>query len=197
MGNCPEGGGGSYEPRFQDTPPGRGGGGLFCQAITGADGPHRTDMGTKNQNKMKMTFWESAPRGGGVRKAVICPPFDEKDCKNFLPNMTEEPLFQPPPPSGGSWGLIPPLPALGQHSTRPGLVLGHPQIMAECWQLIFHRRPATCVGSRHPLQSPPQKSLSSPFRSHFTFTSECHRHFSQGSSAATSRLVPVGGGGGR
>ena len=41
---------GSYEPPFQDPPP-KGGVGLFCQAITGADGLHGTDRGAKNKKK--------------------------------------------------------------------------------------------------------------------------------------------------
>ena len=42
--------------------------GLFCQASTGADGLHGTDMGTKNQReKMQKAFLESARRLGSER----------------------------------------------------------------------------------------------------------------------------------
>ena len=60
-------------------------GGLFRQALMGADGLHGTDMGSDNQEKKGNGLFEvSASRG--VRKVVICPPppFDEKNCKIFL-----------------------------------------------------------------------------------------------------------------
>ena len=60
-------------PPFQDPP--RGGG--FCQAITGSDTLHGTDMGTKNQEKNENGLFEiSASRG--VTKVVTCLPFDGK-----------------------------------------------------------------------------------------------------------------------
>ena len=45
--------------------------GLCCQAITGADGLHGTDVGTKNQKQCKWHFWNQ--RVEGVGKVVICP----------------------------------------------------------------------------------------------------------------------------
>ena len=46
------GGGGRMRPVFKmPHPPGAGGWGLFCEAITGADGLHGTDVGTQNQER--------------------------------------------------------------------------------------------------------------------------------------------------
>ena len=76
------GGGGSYEPPFHY--PLGGGGWLFRQAITGADGLHGTDTGTKTQKKKKqMEFLESACRGGSEKCHL--PPFPKTNCKIFLP----------------------------------------------------------------------------------------------------------------
>ena len=62
---------------FNPRPSPRGGGGgrqLFCQAITGPNGLHGTDVGTENQTRLKMAFLESAPRMGGLKSGHL-PPF--------------------------------------------------------------------------------------------------------------------------
>ena len=58
--------------------------GLFCQAMTGVDGLHGTDMETKNQKKKAEngTFGIGALRG--VREVVICPLFDEKNMQKIF-----------------------------------------------------------------------------------------------------------------
>ena len=60
---APRGGGGSYEPPFQDLPRGRGGG--------GADGLHGADMGLNPpppSKKENVIFRISTLRGGGSKK---------------------------------------------------------------------------------------------------------------------------------
>ena len=88
------------------NPPPQGGVGLFCQAITGADGLQGTNRGTKNQKKKENgVFGISA--SPGVRKVVVCPLFGGGKLRTIFakkrPNsrpLTEELPFQPRRNSG-------------------------------------------------------------------------------------------------
>ena len=82
MENC------EYEPLFRDAPPPppSRGVGLFCQAITGADGLHGTDMGTKNKKKMQMAFLESARRLGSAKWSFALS-FDDNELPKFVPKI--------------------------------------------------------------------------------------------------------------
>ena len=59
-------------PLFKPPPPR--GMGLFCPAITGADGLHGTDVGPKTKNKMKMAFLKSARQRESEKWSFAPPP---------------------------------------------------------------------------------------------------------------------------
>ena len=115
------GGPAEYQGGWKIAPQGGGGGlGLFCRAITGADGLHGTNMGT-NPPPKKGQFWNQRVEGGGSEKWSFAPFFDENKLRTIFAEkrpksgpLAKEPLFRPPLPRGRG-GSYDPSPAWGNY----------------------------------------------------------------------------------
>ena len=117
-GKLPQGRG-RMSPFFKThpPPPSPGGMGLFCQAVTGADGLHGTDMGTKNLKTKKSKWHFENQRVEGGQRSGHLPPFSMKLNCQYLCQKTAK-IKAPdtrapsPPPPRGVMGLMRPLPPL-------------------------------------------------------------------------------------